>query len=222
MKKEQASKTQCRFCYPIAKKRNKILYESPHLYVMASLGQIVEGYLLLLSKEHIKSCSKVAQLYPSEFSEVLTKMQMYLHNIYGSSIFFEHGKTDCCFYYEDNSHCFHSHLHMVPVSLSFDDLKRNKRLIYKGAGRKKTKVLKRAEEIKEPYIFTSGSDQNAALFLERKKLPKQFLRSYVAKELGTPERADWRDYEGEDLMKRAEAKAVKYFQNNKALTTTHT
>lgn len=38
----------CRFCYPPEKER--ILYTTENFYVMASLGPIVEGYLLIVSK----------------------------------------------------------------------------------------------------------------------------------------------------------------------------
>lgn len=38
----------CRFCYPPEKER--ILYATENFYVMASLGPIVEGYLLIVSK----------------------------------------------------------------------------------------------------------------------------------------------------------------------------
>ena len=41
----------CRFCYPPEKER--ILYATENFYVMASLGPIVEGYLLIVSKKHI-------------------------------------------------------------------------------------------------------------------------------------------------------------------------
>lgn len=47
----------CRFCYPPEKER--ILYATENFYVMASLGPIVEGYLLIVSKKHIPACANI-------------------------------------------------------------------------------------------------------------------------------------------------------------------
>jgi diadenosine tetraphosphate (Ap4A) HIT family hydrolase len=42
----------CFFCDP---DRSRVLYDSKYFYVILGLGPIVEGYVLLVAKQHIRS-----------------------------------------------------------------------------------------------------------------------------------------------------------------------
>ena len=58
----------CRFCYPPEKER--ILYATENFYVMASLGPIVEGYLLMASRDAYLLCLSLHQVKSFRFSSV--------------------------------------------------------------------------------------------------------------------------------------------------------
>ncbi len=65
--KQQIEK-KCRFCTPSEKER--ILYETEHFYVMVSLGPIIEGYLLIITKKHIGACLNMPKEYLEEFLDL--------------------------------------------------------------------------------------------------------------------------------------------------------
>lgn len=109
----------CRFCYPPEKER--ILYTTEHFYVMVSLGPIVEGYLLIISKEHIGACLHLPEDYWDEFKALKDKVKDILTRVYGGCIFYEHGKTGSCILEGlDHIHCYHAHLHCIPARVSLN------------------------------------------------------------------------------------------------------
>ena len=55
----------CRFCLRPDKER--ILYETNNFYVLVSLGPIVEGYLLIVTKAHIGACLNIPKELLPEF-----------------------------------------------------------------------------------------------------------------------------------------------------------
>src|SRR5687767_6720535 len=103
---------ECRFCNPPDKDR--ILYETDNFYIMLSLGPIVEGYTLLVSKQHIDSCANVPYELLSEFDMLYHKTKNILATEFGSCIAYEHGRAGTCMIPMENSkHCFHAHMHFV-------------------------------------------------------------------------------------------------------------
>lgn len=105
----------CRFCYPPEKER--ILYATENFYVMASLGPIVEGYLLIVSKKHIPACANIPNEIFQEYLDLKEKVKGVLNKVYGACIFYEHGKTGSYVIGKDHRHCFHAHLHCIPVEV---------------------------------------------------------------------------------------------------------
>jgi diadenosine tetraphosphate (Ap4A) HIT family hydrolase len=107
----------CRFCTQPEKER--ILFETENFYVMVSLGPIVEGYLLIVTKQHIGACFNIPPNIITEFLELKDLVRRILISHYGSCIFFEHGKVGSSLKFNySNKHCYHAHLHCVPVSIS--------------------------------------------------------------------------------------------------------
>ena len=88
------------------------MFESDNFVVFPSLGQIVEGYLLIAPKKHYIGVSGIPkELYP-ELEEVCKKVRNKLSEVYCVPLFFEHGphkesKGGCCI--------DHAHIHAVPV-----------------------------------------------------------------------------------------------------------
>ena len=63
----------CRFCNPPDKDR--ILYETENFYVMLSLGPIVEGYTLLVTKQHVGCCADIPDALMEEFIYLYNKIK---------------------------------------------------------------------------------------------------------------------------------------------------
>jgi ATP adenylyltransferase len=95
---------------------NRPVFESENFVALASLGSLVEGWLLLLPKVHYISVGALPRGLIAEFEQVKQLLVERLQNEYGSVCAFEHGpstpsrKIGCS--------VDHAHLHLVP--LSFD------------------------------------------------------------------------------------------------------
>lgn len=70
---------------------NRILFETENFLVFPTLGQIVEGYLLIASKEHYLNIGEIPlELYP-ELEKLQHKVRKVLEDNYYTPLFFEHG-----------------------------------------------------------------------------------------------------------------------------------
>jgi len=116
MKKE---KNDCRFCnismgqykYPGI---DEPIAENKNFFAIASIGAIVEGWTLIVPKQH---CYSMRDLYCQQLmkdisSEVLNKITAK----YGKTILFEHGANAC----DSSTSCgtAHAHMHIVPLTNS--------------------------------------------------------------------------------------------------------
>src|SRR4051794_36269430 len=85
----------CRLCdrsqsfpYDIA---DTVVAESKHFVATPSLGAIVEGWILITSKEHILSFGAMHPSLENEFLEFKSKLSHVLYQEYGRVVAFEHG-----------------------------------------------------------------------------------------------------------------------------------
>ncbi|MFH1637696.1 MAG: hypothetical protein ABIB71_04710 [Candidatus Woesearchaeota archaeon] len=179
--------------------RRHILCEKGNFVVFPSLGQIVEGYLLIASKKHYNGMGEVPKsLYP-ELESVCKKVREVLSNTYGSPLFFEHGSTlekkgGCCI--------THAHIHAVPVQIDIlEDLTEN--FDY----RKMDSFEELQKEFKKgnPYLFYESNSKERYLFEVNETIPSQYIRQIIAEKINKPERWDWRTYPGiDELVKTIE------------------
>lgn len=175
----------CRFCFP--PERERILYETGHFYVMVSLGLVVEGYLLIVSKEHIGACLHLPQRYLEEFIGLKELVKAKLIAAYGSCIFYEHGKIGTSLLGKDHHHCFHAHLHCVPVSIQLNsiieqDIPQNIETFSFG------NAIKSAEKV-ERYLYVE--DDRCKIYIPSHKIRSQYLRFKLGEAIGAQDRWDW-------------------------------
>jgi len=110
----------CRFCWPLDQKNQDLLLrQSENFYIMASIGPMVEGFLLLCSKKHYSSCANLPKDSYTEFDSLKKEIRNIFTKIYGGYTFFEHGKIKgCCSQNGDSAHCFHAHLQALPTRVN--------------------------------------------------------------------------------------------------------
>ncbi len=174
--------------------------ESENFFVFPSLGQIVEGYLLICSKEHYLSCSEIPQGQFLEFLDVKERVRTMLAQNYTDPIFFEHGcasqdrdkRAGCC--------VEHAHMHSVPANVDLvDAIEKN----FKG------RKIGALSEIKElymkaiPYFYYENQKGQKYIFELHERAPSQYLRQVLAVKLGLPERWDWRTCPCRDDVSKA-------------------
>lgn len=196
----------CRFCHP--PDRSRILFESKHFYVMLSLGPISEGYLLINSKLHFDCCGTFVDEIAQEFDQVVTEVQRIQIQVYGQCIFFEHGRAGSCLQYsEPSTHCFHAHMHCVPISININrHIANTQNPIYLQSFKQFREVY---QKNKNPYLFVS--DDEMKIHFIKSDIRKQYLRYLVSAELGRGELWDWVTYQRWDVISTARNKLQPYF-----------
>lgn len=175
----------CRFCFP--PERERILYETENFYVMVSLGPIVEGYLLIVSKEHIGACLHLPSSHIPEFITLKDFVKGKLCEEYGSCLFYEHGKVGTSLIGKDHHHCFHAHMHCIPVPIQLNDVIEKE--IPEGIEADSLdKMMRRANDC-ERYLYVE--DQRCVVYTPTTHIRSQYLRYKLAHVAGLPERWDW-------------------------------
>lgn len=205
----------CGFCVPL---EPLVLFTGQDFYIVLSLGQIVEGYLLICTKFHRSCCGDIPFEQIEEFIKLKNLVKEVFKKVYNKkTIFYEHGQTGVCIrHLIDNiqNHCYHAHLHAVPVEIDIFDLIKEKVPQY-------AKILDFQELIKirnekfhgGAYLFYENNKNERSVFpAEGIKLPRQFLRRCVASKIGKPQLFDWERYIGWRKLALAYKKLHPLFQ----------
>ncbi|HIH21919.1 MAG: hypothetical protein QT12_C0007G0025 [archaeon GW2011_AR21] len=178
--------------------KRKVLHESKHFVVFPSLGQITEGYLLIVPKKHHLSIASIPKTQFGELEKVVEKVKKVLAENYCSPIIFEHGcasetkRAGCCI--------DHAHLHAVPAKASIaGELARK----FKSSKIKDYKSLALAK--KKPYFFVE-EEGSKRLFQIPNAVPSQYIRKLLAFKIGEWLKWDWRVYLGIEELKATEKK----------------
>jgi len=181
--KDKLSSSFCNYCC-LAEDEN-LLLETENFYVVPTIGGFVEGYLLLISKEHLGSLAEIKKSQIEEFENLKKKCKKILIKIYDGCIFYEHGRTGMS--------VNHAHMHAVPVNIDFlGDLS-----VLFGTYIKVNQwndVVKLS--ISHPhYLYYENCIKNNKYFFPVKKIESQFFRRILAEKLHLPEGVyDWRKY----------------------------
>ncbi|WP_178988501.1 HIT domain-containing protein [Winogradskyella schleiferi] len=197
----------CRFCNPPDKSR--ILFETKNFYVMLSLGPIVEGYLLINSKEHIESCSLLSESLSEEFEFVTLVVKNILIETYGGCIFYEHGRTGSCLTFTDaNKHCYHAHMHCVPVNINISESIKGTLLPIICDTWEDFRI--KAKEYNEPYLFIED-DGIKKIYFVIKEVRRQYIRYLVSQKIDNKDSWNWVEYQGWDKIESAKIKLLPFF-----------
>jgi len=105
----------CRLCQGVDRQDrwNKAIFETKNFLVLPSLGALVEGWLLIVPKNHYICVGALPSELSEEFSELKQYVRDMLQSIYGAAIFFEHGpyRQSC----DVGCGVDHAHLHVLPA-----------------------------------------------------------------------------------------------------------
>jgi len=165
---------------------NRILSRSSQFVVIPSLGQIVEGYLLVVPINHFTALGDLSDTLLQEFAATCERVGRTLKSQYGPYIFFEHGTRS-----EGMGGCgiYHAHLHAVPLAEVSDPIETLKKRFPYMELSDLSEISKRGAELSS-YLFYQDSHGRLYLF-DSGPLPSQFMRKLLADSLGTRD-WDWR------------------------------
>jgi diadenosine tetraphosphate (Ap4A) HIT family hydrolase len=165
---------------------NRLLFRSADFVVFPTLGQIVEGYLLLVPTEHHTSLADLPVSLFQTFARLSESVTAALAAEYGPCLLFEHGTRSV-----DAGGCgiSHAHLHAVPFPTNLDPID-SLRKQFSGKQLRDLGEIAQCSKGLPGYLFYQDSLSRAFLF-DVGNLPSQYMRRIMAEALGL-ENWDWR------------------------------
>jgi ATP adenylyltransferase len=174
-----------------AQEWNRPLLESRNFVVLPSVGSLVEGWLLIVPRDHHISMGALPDLLADEMRSLKHRLASRLRLLYGELCAFEHGPARL----ERRVGCGvdHAHLHIVPVAFDLAD----------AAAPFLPSDVSWAQggwdQCRAAYL--SGKDY---LYLEQPigvgriavhdSFGSQVFRKAIAAKIGVPEQFNWREY----------------------------
>ena len=175
----------CTFCADPSETERDIIkrtiLETEHFRVFPTLGQIVEGYILIAPKEHQPCIGALPDSELVEFEGLKDEVGRRIQRAYGNHIFFEHGVI--------GQTILHAHMHAMPFPFEHDLFNLYFRQFprYKKLG--KFNEIKDVWKKEGVYLYYEINEHKFAFFTH---IVPQYARITVAAALGVPERANWR------------------------------
>jgi len=209
----------CRYCSGLLNKQNfkallapwnTILYESDNFIVVPTLGSLIEGWLLIISKEHYLCMGALPGFLHSELQELLDLISNKLIGVYGPPTVFEHGPSK----EGEDMGCGidHAHLHVVPLQFSLLAKAKVSIELHRFQWARYRHSFSSLEELfyyKKSYIYIKEPSCDG-FYCIVDRVPCQALRRVIARELGMQTKYDYKKYV---FSKNAE-KTIMRIQNN--------
>jgi diadenosine tetraphosphate (Ap4A) HIT family hydrolase len=173
---------------------SRVLFRSEEFVVVPSLGQIVEGYLLLVPTKHWTALGDLSESLLGELADLCQSVAAILRKEYGSCVLYEHGTRSAS---AGGCGIYHAHLHAVPSSKSLDqsELLKSK---FSYSEIVDLNDIRSGTEHLPAYLFYQNPQGRSYVF-DTGSLPSQYMRRLLAEELGNPE-WDWRSAGREERL----------------------
>jgi diadenosine tetraphosphate (Ap4A) HIT family hydrolase len=180
----------CQLCArDTSKPWNVRLLESPNFVVLPSLGALVEGWLLIVPKQHFVSFGELPDSLIAEFVDLKAATSEIIRQVYGTVCAFEHGpsKAGCSV----GCGVDHAHAHLVPVKFDLaaavvPHLPKNSRWSDANFADCRSAFLEGAN-----YLYLEQPIGKGRI-IRNNRLGSQVFRRAIADSLGIPEQYNWR------------------------------
>jgi|SRR5580704_14813263 diadenosine tetraphosphate (Ap4A) HIT family hydrolase len=185
---------------------SRFLLRSLQFVVVPSLGQIFEGYLLLLPIKHFRALGDLPPLALEEFVAISESVKKVLENDYGPCIFFEHGTRSAGV---GGCGIYHAHAHAAPLAGLSDPVDILKKRFPYATLANLNEISKESAGLSS-YLFYQDTAARLYLF-DTGPLPSQYMRKLLADSLGT-EDWNWRNAGREDRVLATIARLAPRFE----------
>jgi ATP adenylyltransferase len=195
----------CRICaslgLPVIERplADRPLFAAEGFEVWLSLGAFIEGWLLLIPKDHQLNIARLPARSMPQLVELCERVQVAVERLYGPVVMFEHGPAQT----ETLVGCGvdHAHLHMVPfagslrqaidlvisTTLTWSELSGLPALLSSG--------------IEEPYVYIDDAD--GVFVATGARIGSQLVRRALANSVGCPGQYDWARFPHLDKVRDA-------------------
>jgi diadenosine tetraphosphate (Ap4A) HIT family hydrolase len=174
--------------------RGRTVFETQNFKVLPSLGQIVEGHVLVVPVRHYTALADMPSPLTEEVADLADHVRIALSANYGSCLLFEHGSRGVC---SGGCGIYHAHLHAVPLREESEPVSLLKeRFGYRKLG----SIGDIASESNgtDSYLYYEDLHSNRYIF-DVEYLPSQYMRRLMAEALGKDE-WDWRKCGREEAL----------------------
>jgi diadenosine tetraphosphate (Ap4A) HIT family hydrolase len=190
----------CTFCRLILNKRkfdhcwDTVLLESENFIALPTKGSLIEGWLLIVPKNHFIAMGSLYQALWKELKEFVTLVSTFLEERYSKPILFEHGPS--CTGRRIGCGVDHAHFHLVPLksSITKHAIKRIGpptivSMISFWSGVPLSTYYSRGID----YLFLHEKGKDVSIWLSPVQ-ESQIFRRIIAAELGIPDEYDYRNF----------------------------
>lgn len=209
----------CFFCEQSEDRLQRVLYETEHFYVLLGLGPIVEGFALLVAKEHTRSMFDLPEDKRAAYLAEKNKLKRLIEDTYHNSVIVtEHGRVQACVVEDEEAHdklCYHAHQLFFPIGTDLSALDREGPF---------TKVFEDsslfhlpASDLQEhdEYLLFENQEGHVFVFRVNGKCPRQYMRYLVARSVGQPELASWQRFPDREKILAAKEKYLQVLATQK-------
>lgn len=189
---------------------SRVLFRSENFAVVPSLGQVTEGYLLIVPVSHYTALADMPPDLITELLHLNVQLRIDLSKAYGPCLFFEHGIRG-----KQAGGCGidHAHMHAVPFTCSrepIEELKRNHSLRSIGG----IGDIHREVSPNSPYLYYEETN-GQAWTCEIGVIPSQYIRKLLAESLGVNS-WDWRECGREQALVSSLARLAESFSGHES------
>jgi ATP adenylyltransferase len=207
----------CRYCdniLSISPGRNlevydRILCESKNFVAVPTIGSLVEGWVLVVSKEHHVRMACLGDDQLEELNHFKSDLVRVVADYYGPVAIFEHGPSRPM--QAVGCGVDHAHLHIVPTDCDLirglHDITDHELEWAKVSG---VLELRSYRDSEKEYLFVEQPVGDGRVATSP-RFGSQLFRRVVANHIGFPSRYDWKSYVGaENAIKTAERLAPRF------------
>ena len=177
----------CIFCnLDFDKVENTVICETKNFRAIPSVGSLIDGYVLIVTKNHINSLSELTDEQKVEYENLINKILEMFQKVYGKTpILFEHGTPNLQSSMSANS-IIHAHSHIVNFKF-----KNESEIIQKY----NFVPIKNFNEVKrENYIYFQNSDASKYVSYNFTSV-SQLMRILIANEINKEQQYNWREFD---------------------------
>lgn len=189
-----------------------VIYESRNFFVMPTLGEFMDGYLLIIPIHHVMSIAELTKSELDEFMKVLEDITYILKLTYSSEsmLVWENGTGNNGTGKAKDS-IVHAHVHIAPSKLTADKIEQI-------SGFEFTQITDKDinKYGKHSYLLIKDKG-NIWIINDSDKLyiPRQYLRQLLAMENGIEgEKWNWRKYHFEEQMYKTSEDIINTLRSN--------
>ena len=179
-----------------AELKARSVMETANFRAVPSLGQIVEGYLLIVPDRHFLALADLPDNLFAEFCDLVERVSARLRDAYGPSVLFENGTRSIA---TGGCGVYHAHLHLVPLSDGQDPIEALKQEL-PWSHIESIQDIRRRASGSASYIYYRDLRSKNYLF-QVDRLSSQHIRRLLGERTGNAE-WNWRKHGREEALVR--------------------